>query len=179
MANSTGKTIGLVFLILLIPLMLLFSPMLFLMPFRVFSQVFRGVHLINPALHLGPQEFWIFSGASLMPIALLILWIIVVIWVYRDAEQRGMNGVLWALLVFVGNLVGLLIFLIIRNDNAAVRLDSENAKPCPKCGKPVQQRFSFCAHCGARLQAVCPNCKEPVKNDWRVCPHCGEKLPAT
>jgi hypothetical protein len=180
MATSTGKTIGLVLLIVFILLILLLEATpLFLMPLHmlpVFVRSFIGMGPILPFQHMGSSERLIFSGGLMITLLLLILWIVVIIWVYRDAERRGMNGVLWALLVFVGNLVGLLIYLIVRTDRAHRQVESPNTQPCPKCEKPVLPRYAFCPHCGARLQAVCPACKESVASEWRVCPHCGEKL---
>ena len=55
----------------------------------------------------------------------LIILIVVGIWVYRDAKERGMNGALWALLVILGTLFGLIpglliliIYLVVRKEKA-------------------------------------------------------------
>ena len=45
-----------------------------------------------------------------------IVIIILAIWVYRDAESRGMSGVLWLIVVLVGSLIGLIVYLVIRRD---------------------------------------------------------------
>ena len=37
------------------------------------------------------------------------------IWVYRDAKKRGQNEVLWLLVVLVGGCIGLLVYLIVRD----------------------------------------------------------------
>jgi len=177
MATSTGKTLGLFLLILIILLpVLFFVKPLFFMPFFGIPAFFTGIRFP----HISPifvTESFVRSGAFLFTSALLILWIAIIIWVYRDAERRGMNGVLWSLLVFVGNLIGLLIYLIVRNDSVVPKqIETQSTLACPNCAKPVLPRYAFCPHCGARLQAVCPACKESVASDWRVCPHCGEKL---
>ena len=104
------------------------------------------------------------------------MWLAVVVWIYRDAEQRGMNGVLWALLVFVGNIVGLLIYLIVRSENLPVSASVIATTPCPNCQKAVQNSFEFCPHCGSRMKAVCSSCEKTVAPDWQVCPYCGQKL---
>jgi hypothetical protein len=179
MATSTGKTIGLVLLIVFILLILFRATPFFLMPLHmlpVFIRSFTGIGPIFPFQHMGISERLVFSGGLLITLLLLILWIVVIIWVYRDAEQRRMNGILWALLVFVGNLVGLLIYLIVRTEGVPRQVESQNTQPCPKCAKPVLPRYAFCPHCGARIHAVCPSCKESIASEWRVCPHCGEKL---
>jgi len=57
-------------------------------------------------------------------IGLFVLFIVVGIWVYRDAESRGMDGTLWALGVVIGGLLGLIIgivvlivYLVVRSDH--------------------------------------------------------------
>ncbi len=46
-----------------------------------------------------------------------VAWIALCVWVYRDAEKRGMNGVLWLLVVIVGQLLGLILYFILRDDH--------------------------------------------------------------
>jgi len=113
---------------------------------------------------------------SIIPLTLLILWIMVIVWVYRDAENRGMNGVLWALLVFVGNIVALLIYLIVRSESTLKPLVAEAKQPCPNCAKAISPNFEFCPYCGTRIKTVCPSCEKAVSGDWKVCAYCGEKL---
>ena len=87
-----------------------------------------------------------------------------------------MNGVLWALLVFIGNLIGLLIYLIVRSDSLPPQAVEPKMKTCLSCQKSVGEDFVFCPHCGARMEGVCPSCGKKVEEEWKVCPHCGEKL---
>ena len=177
MATSTGKTIGLIFLIMLILLIVLRMTPLILAPLGIFP---AALHLIRiphlDGIGFGLQKYFSFTSLSLASVTLLILWIAVIVWVYRDAEQRGMNGVLWALLVFIGNLIGLLIYLIVRSDNVPAVQTAKITHPCPNCQKPLAPHFVFCPHCGTRIQAVCPKCEKSVENSWSVCPYCGEKL---
>jgi RNA polymerase subunit RPABC4/transcription elongation factor Spt4 len=177
MATSTGKTIGLIALVLIILLFFWRTTPLLLAPLGIFPGT---IHMIR-ASGENFVDFWPFNifkhtFYSVLPLALLVLWIIVIVWVYRDAERRGMNGVLWALLVFIGNLIGLLIYLIVRSDVAREEKRYQSIKLCPNCQEPVNTTFVFCPNCGARIQPVCPKCKKPIEAGWRVCPHCGEKL---
>jgi hypothetical protein len=108
---------------------------------------------------------------------LIILWLFVIVWVYRDAERRKMSGVLWALFVLVGNIIGLLIYLIVRNDSLPARQTEQIvADPCPNCEKKVQQDFEFCPNCGTKLRITCPSCGKPTTAGWKVCPYCEAKL---
>jgi len=48
------------------------------------------------------------------PVIWLVIWLLVGIWVYRDAESRGASGVLWLLVVLVLGIIGLIIYLVVR-----------------------------------------------------------------
>lgn len=39
-----------------------------------------------------------------------VLNIAILIWVFQDANKRGVNGLLWALIVFFAGIVGLLLY---------------------------------------------------------------------
>lgn len=170
MATSTSKTVLLVILLFVIAF-------LFLIVTRVGWHLL-GFPFIGSVEHVGfPFSVFPFGFAPLLPLTLLFfLWLIVVVWIYRDAEQRGMNGILWALLVFVGNIVGLLIYLIVRSENLQTSTPMITTKPCPSCKKAVQTPYDFCPYCGNRMKAVCPSCEKQVSGDWQVCPYCGQKL---
>ncbi|MCD6516548.1 MAG: zinc ribbon domain-containing protein [Candidatus Aminicenantes bacterium] len=180
MASSTAKTIGLILLAAFVLLLIGRIFPFFLVPLGVFPHVFKSIQLPNlNGIEIGPFGFFHFSLVSILSLAMLIIWIFVIVWVYKDAERRGMNGILWALLVFIGNLIGLLIYLIVRSDTALGEKDTgeiKAPKPCPKCSEPVAAHFIYCPNCGTRLQNICPNCGKPIEESWQVCPNCGEKL---
>jgi len=76
-----------------------------------------------------------------IPIAGLALSIALLVWVARDAKSRGMDSaVLWMLLVFFLNLIGLVIYLFSRPQG--------NLVPCPNCGNQRLQASVKCPHCG-------------------------------
>jgi TctA family transporter len=52
----------------------------------------------------------------IIPIIWIILAIILCIWVYRDANKRGMNGTLWLIIVLIAGIIGLIIYLVVRKD---------------------------------------------------------------
>jgi len=176
MATSTGKTIGLILLVIVILFLAVRVTPLIVAPFGFFSGALHALSFPKvESLHFGPSLIR-FSTYSFFSLALLIIWILVIIWVYRDAERRGMNGILWALLVLIGNLIGLLIYLIVRSDNALAQKAGQATQACPSCQKSVASNFVFCPYCAARLHAVCPECGKPTEKNWKVCPHCGKKL---
>jgi putative membrane protein len=58
----------------------------------------------------------LFGLCLLIPIIWFIIGILLCIWVYRDAEDRGMQGVLWLIVVLIAGIIGLIIYLIVRKD---------------------------------------------------------------
>ena len=55
----------------------------------------------------------------LIPIVWFIVGILLCIWVYRDAESRGMSGMsgaLWLIIVLIAGIIGLIIYLVVRKD---------------------------------------------------------------
>ncbi len=96
--------------------------------------------------------------------------VLIGIYVYRDASRRGMNAVLWTLIaVFTPSLLGLIIYLLVRNNYSDLT--------CPNCNAPVEESFVVCPSCRTKLRPTCPACSAPVQTTWQVCPHCGEPLP--
>lgn len=177
MASTTVKTIGLVLLVFIILTFFFRSTPFLLTPLGIFPGAIRMMRISgDDFVHIWPFDIFKHTFNSILPLALMVLWIFVIVWVYRDAERRGMNGVLWALLVFIGNLIGLLIYLIVRSDIVVASESTQTTESCPSCQKPVDSDFVFCPNCGARMQAVCPKCEKPIENTWRVCPNCGKKL---
>ena len=109
-----------------------------------------------------------------MIFALIIaVYVIIGVYVYRDAGKRGMNKVLWALVaVFVPSFLGIVIYLLVRNNNfSSVR--------CPECKKPVLQDYLVCPDCGYELMLNCKGCGKPVSKGWKLCPWCKQELPYT
>ena len=47
-------------------------------------------------------------------IAMFVVWIFIGIWVYRDARDRGMDATIWLLIVLLVGIIGLIIYLIVR-----------------------------------------------------------------
>lgn len=180
MAAISGKMTALVILVLFMIFMGFALTPLVLAPLGIFTGMAHGMKdvFIN-GFHLRPWfpffPFWSFS------LFFFIIWIAIIVWVYKDAERRGMNGVLWSLLVFIGNLIGLLIYLIVRQDHVPTSQGQTTiASPppkttnlCPSCQKPIEKNFTYCPHCGATAQQICSSCGKPTEAAWKVCPYCG------
>ena len=61
------------------------------------------------------EEIFGFGICCTVYAVFLVLWIMVLVWVYRDAESRGMSGALWVIIVFLISIIGLIIYLVVRD----------------------------------------------------------------
>jgi hypothetical protein len=71
--------------------------------------------ILGPGL-LGNQIEFLFVGmlALLCPLIWFIIAILICIWVYKDANSRGMSGVLWLIITLIAGIIGLIIYLVVR-----------------------------------------------------------------
>jgi hypothetical protein len=107
---------------------------------------------------------------SLVGVAFVGAYVLLVGYVFGDARRRGMNHVLWTLLaIFIPNAIGIILYFILR-DPVAV--------PCPSCATPAKKGHAFCAACGTAVRTACPQCRQPVDSGWRNCARCGAPLGA-
>jgi len=101
----------------------------------------------------------------------LVIPILIGVYVYRDANSRGMNAVLWTLIaVLAPSGIGLIIYLVVRSDFSSFE--------CPNCNAPVLEEYSSCPKCGTSLKAKCTNCGNAIASAWQNCAHCGEPIPS-
>ena len=99
----------------------------------------------------------------------LIVPILIGVYVYRDANRRGMNAVMWTLIALLApSMLGFIIYLLVRSSYSDLE--------CPKCGTTIKEEYVLCPKCGAKLRPFCPNCSAPVEPDWKVCPRCAASL---
>ena len=95
--------------------------------------------------------------------------IIIGYYVYKDAKQRRMDAVLWTLVaVLVPGFIGLIIYLIVREDNGDII--------CPECNQDIANNYVLCPHCGNLLKASCKNCNTVIEPSWKLCPQCGTEI---
>ena len=96
-----------------------------------------------------------YAGAALavclLPVILYyVVAILLCIWVYRDAESRGMGGALWLIVVLLTGLIGLIIYLVVRKPRGTPSTTPTGApiRVCPSCGREIAPDAKFCPHCG-------------------------------
>jgi hypothetical protein len=172
MNASTGKTLGIILLVLLGLMLLWPLKLLFLAPVGVFNGIFHG----TSPFHFGRIDAgaWPWIGfAGVFGLALIALAIAILVWVYNDAGKRGLNGALWAILVFFLHVLGFIIYLVVRSSHPekARTAGSPASGPTP----PPAPGLSPAPPAPAPQPAGCPQCGKPVSAAHAYCPTCGTK----
>ena len=104
--------------------------------------------------------------AFLMATAMLLTF-----YVNADAGRRGMNRLMWTLLViFIPNGIGFIIYFVLRKPILA---------SCPSCGAGAPSGRAYCSACGEQLMHTCPACNRAIDETWSNCSYCGGKLELT
>jgi RNA polymerase subunit RPABC4/transcription elongation factor Spt4 len=99
--------------------------------------------------------------------------VLMVGYVNADSRRRGMNPLLWTLLViFIPKALGFIAYFLLRKPLLMA---------CPNCGTAVGSDFRFCTKCGYGIAPACAYCGRAVDRDYRCCPYCGKAIgaPAT
>jgi RNA polymerase subunit RPABC4/transcription elongation factor Spt4 len=126
----------------------------------------------------------------------VLLWLSVVVWVYRDIRDRTRDSSLLTLSMFVVlmffpgfNLPGLSLYLLMRPrdtlEEAYARSLEEEALlrelgdegSCPSCRRLVDKDFQFCPSCQTQLKDQCAKCERLLSFSWVACPSCGTARP--
>jgi len=127
----------------------------------------------------------------------LLLWLSVVVWVYRDIRDRTRDSSLQTLSVFVVltffplvfNLPGLSLYLLMRPretlEEAYARSLEEEALlrelgdegSCLSCRRLVDKDFQYCPSCQTQLKDQCAKCERLLSFSWVACPTCGTARP--
>ena len=135
--------------------------------------------LESPEFRLTVQLCGVF--AAVFTIALIF-------WTWRDADRRGAMPWFWAVVVLFFNVLGWMIYMIVRPPEFAedarereleIRArEAELAREsgtCPSCLKPVDPEFLICPYCMKKLKKQCISCGKPLRMSWAVCPFCKAK----
>jgi RNA polymerase subunit RPABC4/transcription elongation factor Spt4 len=122
---------------------------------------------------------------------LLLLWLSVIVWIYRDVRERTRDLGLQVLAVFVGimffpafNIPGLALYLMLRpreslEDAYARSLEEEallreigDEGMCLSCRRFVEKGWRICPYCATQLKDVCVKCEQLLSFNWIACPYC-------
>ncbi|MDP9180294.1 MAG: zinc ribbon domain-containing protein [Chloroflexota bacterium] len=122
----------------------------------------------------------------------LLLWLSIIVWVYRDIRERTRDLGLQVLAVFVVlmffpvfNIPGLALYLMLRPretlEEAYARSLEEEALlreigdegMCPSCRRFVERSWRICPFCATQLKDICSRCEQLLSFNWVACPYCG------
>jgi RNA polymerase subunit RPABC4/transcription elongation factor Spt4 len=122
----------------------------------------------------------------------LLLWLSIIVWVYRDIRERTRDLGLQVLAVFVVmmffpvfNIPGLALYLMLRPretlEEAYARSLEEEALlreigdegMCPSCRRFVERTWRICPFCATQLKDICSRCEQLLSFNWVACPYCG------
>ena len=151
----------------------LFLLLLSLMLFSLVAISVSGQEFPNGWSFTNSDDAAFFMGLGLTMCLLifvvpLILAILICIWLYKDAERRGKQGILWVLILILAsvffNFIGLIAVIVIW---LLTRPPEGGNKPA---GAGMQQQST---------ERRCPGCGRVIPDDARVCPYCGKNFDQT
>ncbi len=123
-----------------------------------------------------------------LAIFLVVFWLAVGYWVYKDARRRiedpwlvGAATVLGLIPPFIGALIYMLFrppeyLEDVRERELEIKAMEDRLSRrdlhCPVCRAQVDASFLVCPVCTTRLRQSCTTCKAPLEPLWQVCPFC-------
>lgn len=120
---------------------------------------------------------------SVVVVLLVVLYVLSIIWVVRDAYLRGMTWYVWAIVALVP-VLGVIAYCILRPPMLKIDRDEQNLEvalkkrqlmqygECASCGYPVEADYVLCPSCHTQLKNLCVRCKRALEPAWTVCPYC-------
>ncbi|MEK6988544.1 MAG: zinc ribbon domain-containing protein [Candidatus Thermoplasmatota archaeon] len=119
----------------------------------------------------------LFGGAiCFIIIGFWIIFLFIAIWVYRDAESRGMGGVLWLLIVLLTGIIGLIIYIVVRSDRPVMPAGYPYPGQYPGYYPPQAPPPTAPPPSAAPAPAACRNCGAALQPGVAFCPHCGARV---
>lgn len=131
-------------------------------------------------------QFWtpeMQAAFTLLVVLLVVLYVLSIIWVVRDAYLRGTTWYLWAIVALVP-VVGVIAYCLMRPPMLKIDRDEQELEvalkqrqlmqygECATCGYPVDADYVICPNCHTQLKNLCSQCKHALEPAWTVCPYC-------
>ncbi len=93
--------------------------------------------------------------ASISALISFVIATVLCVFVYKDAQKRGMKANAWVWVTALLGFIGLIIYLVSRKDRKA-------EKRCPVCGGSVKDSYAVCPTCGISLKETSPDSSTPT-----------------
>ena len=113
----------------------------------------------------GAEETALFMGLGLTCIIIsivvsLVIAILACIWIYKDAEKRGKQGILWVLILilaaiflsFIGLIIVIVVWLAIRPPIGGEKPVDSSDRRCPNCGRTIPMDAKACPYCAKKFE---------------------------
>ena len=123
------------------------------------------------------------AALTVIVVLLVILYVLSIIWVARDAYLRGSYWYVWVVVALVP-LLGVIAYCLLRPPLLQIDRDEQELEialkqrelmkygECANCGYPVQDDYVLCPNCHQRLKNMCRTCHHALDPSWTVCPYC-------
>jgi RNA polymerase subunit RPABC4/transcription elongation factor Spt4 len=125
---------------------------------------------------------------NLLLFFVVVFWLAVAYWVYKDARRRIDDPWLVAMAVILGLVppfLGAFVYMLFRppeflEDVHERKLEIKAMEDrlarrdlhCPVCRAEVGPDYLVCPVCTTKLKQACANCKAPLEALWQICPYC-------
>lgn len=118
---------------------------------------------------------------------LVVLYVLSIVWVVRDAYLRGSVWYVWAIVALIP-ILGVVAYCLLRPPLLQIDRDEQELEialkqrqlmqygECANCGYPVEADYILCPHCHQRLKNQCSHCGHALDPSWTVCPFCATPL---
>ncbi len=116
-------------------------------------------------------------------VLLVVLYVLSIVWVVRDAYMRGVTWWVWGIVALVP-ILGIIAYCMLRPPMMKIDRDEQNLEvelkkrqlmhygECATCGYPVEADYVLCPNCHTQLKNMCARCKKALEPMWTVCPFC-------
>ena len=130
------------------------------------------------------------AAFTVVVILLVILYVLSIVWVVRDAYLRGSYWYVWAIVALIP-LLGIIAYCLLRPPLLQIDRDEQELEialkqrelmkygECANCGYPVEADFVLCPNCHQRLKNLCGTCNHALDPSWTVCPYCATPVAAS
>ncbi|WP_165054627.1 MULTISPECIES: zinc ribbon domain-containing protein [unclassified Adlercreutzia] len=129
------------------------------------------------------------TAFTVVIVLLVILYVLSIVWVVRDAYLRGTTWYVWAVVALVP-IVGVIAYCLLRPPMLRIDRDEQELEvalkqrqlmrygECAACGYPVEADYVLCPNCHTQLKNLCTHCGHALEPTWTVCPYCATPVGA-
>lgn len=123
------------------------------------------------------------AAFTVVVVLLVILYVLCIIWVVRDAYLRGASWYVWGIVSLVP-IAGLIAYCLLRPPMLQIDKDEQELEvalkqrqlmrygECATCGYPVEADYVLCPNCHTQLKNLCSHCNHALEPAWTICPYC-------